>query len=146
MNKKTILLIEDNSDDIVLTKRAFARHGFHGSIETAESGIEALDYLFCRGTYLDRIPTLPDLILLDLNLPKPDGLEVLKEIRKNVRTRFVPVVILTSSSEESDVLKSYQNGANSFLQKPVDFDEFVKAAEILAAYWLQMNKGLVREG
>lgn len=140
MIKKTILLVEDNPDDVVLTKRAFARHNFQGRIDTAIDGVEALDYLFCRGEYLNRIPTLPDLVLLDLQLPRQGGLDVLKLIREDERTKFLPVVILTSSSEESDVMRSYENGANSFLQKPVDFDQFVKAAEAIETYWLGLNK------
>jgi Response regulators consisting of a CheY-like receiver domain and a winged-helix DNA-binding domain len=139
MRHKIILLVEDNMDDILLTKRAFAKRDFKGSIHTATDGIEAIDYLLCTGVFSDRAPLMPDLILLDLNLPRSSGLDILKRIRSENRTRLVPVVMLTSSSDEGDVRISYENGANSFLQKPVNFNEFVKTAEMIEQYWLKMN-------
>lgn len=138
---KAILLVEDNPDDVALTLRAFKRSHVMNTIAVARDGIEALDYLFGRGTHADRagLP-LPTLIILDLKLPKLDGLGVLKAIRADERTRLLPVVILTSSKEDQDLLSGYSLGANSYVRKPVDFAEFVEAVKVLGIYWLMMNQ------
>jgi two-component system response regulator len=137
-----ILLVEDNQDDEVLTLRALRAHNIANVIDVARDGAEALDYLLVRGKYqADDAETLPQLILLDLKLPKVDGLEVLKEIRNNDRTRLLPVVVLTSSKEDQDIVNSYSLGANSYIRKPVDFDQFVEAVRQLGLYWLVLNEG-----
>jgi two-component system response regulator len=136
-----ILLVEDNPDDVDLTLRAFARSGIDNEIDVVRDGAEALDYLFLTGAHASRDPQgLPALVLLDINLPKIDGLEVLQRLRADNRTRRLPVVVLTSSSEESDIFRSYDIGANSFIRKPVDFEQFVKAAVQLGLYWLILNE------
>jgi two-component system, response regulator len=136
-----ILLVEDNADDIVLTLRAFKNSNIVNDIIVAQNGEEALDYLFATGQYAGRDPRLlPEVVLLDLKLPKIDGLDVLRRMRTDERTRRLPVVILTSSNEEHDVLRSYDLGANSFVQKPVDFAEFIDAARHLGLYWLRLNQ------
>lgn len=136
-----ILLVEDNPDDAELTLRAFKNSNTLSQIVVAVDGQQALDYLFAAGSYVDRDPkVMPDLVLLDLNLPKIDGLGVLHRMRSDSRTRRLPVVILTSSSEESDIIHSYDLGANSFVQKPVDFVEFLNAAHQLGFYWLGLNE------
>jgi CheY-like chemotaxis protein len=135
-----ILVVEDNRDDAELTVLAFERSHPANRIVVVRNGVEALDYLFGTGVHAGRDVSLPNVILLDLNLPGLHGLEVLKRIRADERTRRVPVVILTSSTEEQDVLQSYDLGANSFVQKPVDFIEFVEAARQLGLYWLVMNE------
>lgn len=138
---RTILLIEDNPDDVELTLRAFTKSNLVNDIVVARDGKEALDYLFATDRHAGRSPSLePEVVLLDLKLPKVDGLEVLKRIRADARTRRLPVVILTSSKEERDVLQSYDLGANSFVRKPVDFGEFVDAARQLGLYWLALNE------
>ena len=138
---KTILLVEDNPDDVKLTLRAFKRNNMLNPIDVAQDGIEALDFLFARGAYDGNAGRpLPALILLDLKLPKLDGLGVLKAIRGDERTRLIPVVILTSSKEEQDVIHGYSLGANSYVRKPVDFAEFVEATRILGIFWLMMNQ------
>jgi len=138
---KDILLVEDNPDDVTLTLRAFKRSHVMNAIDVARDGIEALDYLFARGDYLSRVGLpLPTLIILDLKLPKLDGLGVLKAIRAEERTRLLPVVILTSSKEEQDLISGYSLGANSYVRKPVDFAEFVEAVKVLGIYWLMMNQ------
>jgi two-component system response regulator len=138
---RTILLVEDNPDDVELTLRAFRKSNLANDIVVARDGNEALDYLFVTGRHAGRSPLLePEIVLLDLKLPKVDGLEVLKRIRADARTRRLPVVILTSSKEERDVLQSYDLGANSFVRKPVDFGEFVDAARQLGLYWLVLNE------
>jgi two-component system response regulator len=141
MRSRTILLVEDNPDDIELTVRAFEKSHLGNDIMVARDGTEALDYLFGTGTHAGRDPSLvPEVVLLDLKLPKVDGLEVLKRVRADERTRRLPVVILTSSKEESDLLRSYDLGANSFVRKPVDFVQFVDAARQLGLYWLVLNE------
>ena len=137
---KTILLVEDNPQDAELTQRALRRGHIANPIVWARDGVEALDYLFARGPYADRPGVLPQLVLLDLKLPKVDGLEVLAEIRKDPRTKIVPVVILTSSVEEQDLLRGYGLGANSYIRKPVDFVEFVETVRQLGLYWLVLNE------
>ena len=139
---KAILLVEDNSDDVVLTLRAFKRSHLMNPIAVARDGVEALDFLFARGAYADRVNLhLPTLVILDLKLPKLDGLSVLKAIRADERTQLLPVVILTSSKEEQDLISGYSLGANSYVRKPVDFAEFVEAVKVLGIYWLMMNQG-----
>lgn len=135
-----ILLIEDNQDDVDLTIRALKRNGLINEIAVARDGAEALDFLFTRGEYAERRATMPQLILLDIRLPKLSGLEVLKELRQDERTRLLPVVMLTSSKEEQDLIDSYNNGANSYVQKPVSFDEFNEAVRQLGVYWLVLNQ------
>jgi CheY-like chemotaxis protein len=140
-NSKVILLVEDNPDDEALALRALKRHHIGNEIVVARDGVEALDYLFCTGKYLDRdITNKPSVILLDLKLPRVDGLEVLRRLREDPRTRFLPVVVLTTSSEESDVLDSYSLGCNSYIRKPVDFVQFSEAIRQLGMYWLLMNE------
>ena len=138
---KTILLVEDNPDDAKLTLRAFKRNNMLNPIVVARDGVEALDFLFARGAYAERAGKAPPtLIILDLKLPKLDGLGVLKAIRGDARTRLIPVVILTSSKEEQDLIQSYSLGANSYVRKPVDFTEFVEAVRLLGIYWLMTNQ------
>jgi len=138
---KEILLVEDNPDDVTLTLRAFKRSHVMNTIAVARDGIEALDYLFARGAYENRAGApLPTLIILDLKLPKLDGLGVLKALRAEKRTRLLPVVILTSSKEEQDLISGYSLGANSYVRKPVDFAEFLEAVKVLGIYWLMMNQ------
>ena len=140
MNAKTILLVEDNPDDQRLTQRALNKNNIANTVVVAEDGAQALAYLFGTGEYADRDTSiLPAVVLLDLNLPKIDGLTVLERIRADPRTRQLPVVILTSSIEEQDVSRSYQSGVNSYVRKPIDFVEFVAAARQLGIYWLALN-------
>jgi two-component system, response regulator len=140
MTKKTILLVEDNQDDIDLTIRALKKNKILNDIVVAYDGVQALDYLFCRGEYEGKNPEeLPQVILLDLKMPKMDGLETLKAIRADDRTRYIPVTVLTSSSEERDKIESYRLGANSYIRKPVDFDQFLDAVNNLGLYWLVLN-------
>lgn len=137
----TILLVEDNPDDVELTRRAFARSNISNELVVAADGQEALDYLFAAGAHADRDSrTLPQVVLLDLKLPKVDGLGVLRRLRADERTRRLPVVILTTSTEEKDILTSYELGANSYIRKPVDFAQFVDAARQLGLYWLVLNE------
>jgi CheY-like chemotaxis protein len=141
MQKKVILLIEDNPSDVGLTKRAFEKHRIHNELVVAEDGQEALDYLSGAGAYAGRdTGVMPAVILLDLKRPKVDGLEVLKCIRGHDLTKRVPVVILTSSREEQDVAMSYDLGANSYIRKPVDFHQFAEAVRTLDLYWLVLNE------
>ena len=138
MDTKTILLIEDNLSDIELTRRAFKKGRITNKLVVAKDGQEALDYLF--GTCTAELLPLPTLVMLDLKLPKIEGLEVLRSIRANDRTRRLPVVILTSSTEEQDLVKCYDLGANSYIRKPVDFNQFAEAIQQLGLYWLVLNK------
>lgn len=141
MHNKNILLVEDNPDDVKLTIRAFKKNNITNKIVVVNDGVKALDYLFKRGLYSDGDSNgLPAVILLDLKLPKIDGHEVLKQIRANERTKLIPVVILTSSKEEEDLVKCYKNGCNSYVQKPVDFTKFIKAVQTLGMYWLLFNE------
>ena len=136
-----ILLVEDNPNDVELTLRAFEKSKLGSEIVVARDGEQAIQYLFASGPHVNRNPTaMPDLVLLDMKLPKLDGLGVLRRMRADKRTRRVPVVMLTSSREENDVASSYDLGANSFVRKPVDFGEFVDAAKRLGIYWLIMNE------
>ncbi len=141
MKQKILLLVEDNPDDEALTLRALRRHNLANDIVVVRDGQEALDYLFGEGEFAGRDTTLlPQVVLLDLKLPKVDGLEVLQRLRAEPRTRHVPVVILTSSNEESDLLRGYELGANSYVRKPVNFEEFIEAARQLGLYWLVLNE------
>ena len=141
MNYKMILLVEDNADDEVLTLRALNKHKIANRIDVVRDGAEALDYLFAKGAYASRDPLdLPQVILLDLKLPKVDGLEVLRQIRSDARTRMLPVVVLTSSKEEQDMIQAYSIGVNSYVRKPVDFNQFVDAIGQLGLYWLVLNE------
>jgi two-component system response regulator len=142
MNRSNfILLVEDNADDVELTLRAFRKSKILNEIVVVRDGVEALDYLFGTGTHAGRDPkTNPEVILLDLKLPKIGGLEVLRRLRAEEQTRRIPVVVLTSSNEERDILTSYDLGANSFVRKPVDFAQFVEAARQLGLYWLVTNE------
>ena len=136
-----ILLIEDNADDEALTRRALEKHNLSNELAVARDGQEALDYLFGTGAHAGRdLRVMPQLVLLDLKLPKIDGLEVLRRMRADERTRLLPVVILTSSNEERDLVSGYSLGANSYVRKPVDFTEFTEAARQLGLYWLLLNK------
>jgi two-component system response regulator len=138
---KVILLVEDNDDDEALTRRSFKKNNILNEVVVAHDGVEALDYLFGAGAYAGRDPTnLPQVVLLDLKLPKVDGLEVLRRIRGDERTRLLPVVILTSSNEEQDLSHGYALGANSYVRKPVDFDQFNEAVKALGLYWLVWNE------
>jgi two-component system, response regulator len=144
---KTILLVEDNADDEKLTLRAFKRNNILNPIVVVRDGVEALDFLFARGAYAGRADKpLPALIILDLNLPKLDGLGVLKAVRSDERTRLIPVVILTSSKEEQDLFQSYVLGVNSYVRKPVDFAKFMEEVKILGIYWLMMNQAPPERG
>jgi two-component system response regulator len=139
--ESVILLVEDNPDDQALTERALRRNNIRNTVVVARDGAEALDWLFGRGQYAGRDPAqLPALILLDLKLPKVDGLEVLRQLRADARTRLAPVVILTSSREEQDLTQGYSLGANSYIRKPVDFAQFVDAVRQLGLYWLVLNE------
>lgn len=141
MDNRIILLVEDNPDDVDLTLRAFAKSNLKNPIKVVNDGEKALDYLFRRGTFSDQNPAdLPAVVLLDIKLPKIDGLEVLKELRANTRTKLLPVVMLTSSMEESDLINSYMNGANSYIRKPVDFNKFIESVQQLGLYWLLLNE------
>jgi len=141
MVNKMILLVEDNPDDEALTVRALKKNNIVNDLAIVRDGEEALDFLFCTGIYSSRNPQeLPQVILLDIKLPKLDGLEVLRRIRANEKTRLLSVVILTSSKEEQDVIRGYSLGANSFVRKPVDFNQFVEAVRQLGLYWLVLNE------
>lgn len=138
---KVILLVEDNPKDEALTLRALKKSNVLNPVVVARDGVEALDYLFCRGPHANRDRTsMPQVVLLDLKLPKVDGLEVLEELRANELTKLLPVVVLTSSVEEQDLLRSYSLGANSYVRKPVDFVQFIEAVRQLGLYWLILNQ------
>jgi CheY-like chemotaxis protein len=138
---ETILLVEDNPDDEELTRMALRNSNIANTVIAAHDGAEALEYLFCTGEYADRDrDDRPALILLDINLPKINGLEVLKRIREDPHTQLIPVVVLTTSREEQDLVASYRIGANSYLCKPVDFDNFAAAVHQLGMYWLLLNQ------
>jgi CheY-like chemotaxis protein len=139
--KKIILLVEDNPDDAALTRRVMEKHSVYNQIIEAHDGVEALDYLFGTGPHAGRdLSQQPDIILLDLKLPKVDGLEVLRRVRQDLRTRLLPVVILTSSKEEQDIVAGYSLGANSYVRKPIDFTEFSEAIRQLGMFWLLFNE------
>jgi len=141
MERDIILLVEDNPDDVALTLRAFKKSNISNKVILAKDGVEALDYLHGTGMYAGRDEKdLPVVVMLDLNLPKINGLEVLRNIRQEELTRLVPVVILTSSAEQRDVVEGYRLGANSYIRKPVDFEQFVEAVKILGLYWTLWNE------
>lgn len=141
MDEKPILLVEDNPDDQALTRRALKKNNIMNELVVAQDGVEALDYLFGTGAHAGRdLSIMPTLILLDLKLPKVDGLEVLKRLREDERTRLLRVVVLTSSKEEHDLVESYSIGANSYIRKPVDFSQFTEAVRQLGLYWLVLNE------
>lgn len=141
MEQKNILLVEDNPDDETLTLRALRKNKILNEVVVARDGAEALDYLFAEGIHAGWNPgVMPEVILLDLKLPKIDGLEVLKRLRADERTRLLPVVVMTSSNQEEDILASYDLGANSYIRKPVDFNQFIEAVRQLGLYWLVLNQ------
>lgn len=143
MAQKFILLVEDNPDDEALTIRALTKNKIVNSVVVARDGAEAVDFLFGTGAHAGRdVSDLPQVVLLDLKLPKLDGFEVLRRIRADKRTKVLPVVILTSSKEERDVAQGYRDGCNSYVRKPVNFDEFLEAARQLGLYWLLLNEGM----
>ncbi|MEH1795304.1 MULTISPECIES: response regulator [unclassified Nostoc] len=136
-----ILLVEDNPDDEALTLRALKKNNIMNEVVVARDGVEALDFLFGKGVYADRdMSVMPNLILLDLKLPKMDGLEVLRQLRTEDKTKILPVVILTSSKEEQDLINGYSLGANSYVRKPVDFSQFSEAVRQLGLYWFVLNE------
>jgi two-component system, response regulator len=141
MDERTILLVEDNPDDEALTLRALKKHNIRNEVVVVHDGAEALDWLFARGAYAGRDASqLPQVVLLDLKLPKVTGLEVLRAVRDDPRTKRLPVVLLTSSKEEQDVIAGYDLGANSYVRKPVDFGDFAEAIRQLGLYWLVLNE------
>jgi CheY-like chemotaxis protein len=141
MNEKIILLVEDNPDDVTLTLRALKKNNILNEVVVAKDGVEALDYLFGAGIYAGRdTSVMPVVTLLDLKLPKIDGLEVLKRVRANDKTKLIPIVILTSSKEENDLINGYSLGANSYIRKPVDFEQFSEAIRELGLYWILLNE------
>ncbi len=143
MTKKIILLVEDNPDDEELTLMAFEQSKIVNKVVVVRDGAEALDYLFGTGRHINRdLSNMPAVVLLDLKLPKIDGLEVLRRLRADQRTNFIPVVVLTTSNEEQDLINSYKLGCNSYVCKPVDFTEFINAARQLGLYWLGLNEAL----
>jgi two-component system response regulator len=143
---ETILLVEDNPDDVELTMRAFRKNNIANNVAVVRDGAEALDYLFGQGAYAERDASdIPRLILLDLKLPKLNGLQVLERLRADERTKLAPVVILTSSKEEQDLISSYKTGANSYVRKPVDFNQFVEAVRNIGLYWLLINESPIQD-
>jgi two-component system response regulator len=143
---QVILLVEDSADDAELAIRAFRKGKIENEIVVARDGVEALDYLFGTGAFAARQPDPPAVVLLDLKLPRVDGLEVLRRLRTDATTKHLPVVILTSSDHEDDIMSSYDLGANSYMRKPVDFGQFVNAAATLGLYWLVLNEPAPRRG
>jgi len=142
-----ILLVEDNANDVELTLAEFKRHNLSNEIHVVRDGATALEYIFCTGAYAERRGAKdPKVILLDLNLPKVDGLEVLRRIKENPVTRTIPVVVLTSSSKERDMVKSYDLGAHSYIDKPVDFEQFVESMRQIGLYWLLLDDPRVPQG
>jgi len=140
-NEVEILLVEDNPNDAELAIRALKAHNLANKLIWVKDGVEALDFIFAQGQYADRlIEDVPKLVLLDLKLPRVNGLEVLEKIKSDKRTRTVPIVVLTSSSEERDIVTSYNLGVNSYILKPVDFDKFIDAVKQVGLYWVLMNK------
>lgn len=136
-----ILLVEDNQDDIDLTLRALRKHDLNREVVVVKDGAEALEFLFCEGQHADRTPSnLPQLVLLDINLPKLSGIEVLRRLRSDPRTQLLPVVMLTTSRQDQDIVESYASGANSYVRKPVSFTEFTEAVKQLGVYWLVLNQ------
>ena len=147
MESRIILLVEDNPDDEELTLRALKKNNILNEVVVARDGVQALEYLFAEGAYLGRdLRAMPQVILLDLKLPKVDGLEVLRRLRADERTRLLSVVILTSSKEEQDIIAGYSLGANSYVRKPVDFIQFAEAVRNLGLYWLILNEAPPRTG
>ena len=143
LNAVEILLVEDNPSDAELTMRALRKNNLANSVLIAEDGEDALDFFFCRGKYTNRsIVSTPKVVLLDLKLPKVSGLEVLKAVKEDERTSFIPIVVLTSSKEEPDIAEAYKLGANSYVVKPVVFDKFINAMSSLGLYWLLVNEPL----
>ncbi len=140
ISTQTILLVEDNADDVELTLHALKRNNILNPIDVVRDGQEALDYLFLGGKYAGAVHATPALILLDLKLPKIDGLEVLKKIKADQKIKHVPVVVLTSSREEKDLIESYNLGVNSYIRKPVDFEQFVETVRYIGYYWLLLNE------
>jgi two-component system, response regulator len=141
MDGKIILLVEDNPDDEALTLRALKKNNIRNEVVVAKDGVEALDYLFGTGPHAGRdLGVMPQIILLDLKLPRVDGFEVLRRLREDPRTKLLPIVILTTSNEEHDRIKGYGLGANSFVRKPVQFDQFIEAVRQLGLYWLILNE------
>jgi two-component system response regulator len=140
MNNHVVLLVEDNDDDVELIMRSFEKHQLSDKIVITRNGQDALDYLLFKGSFVTRNRAeIPALILLDLKLPRVDGLEVLRQIRSHPMTQYIPVVILTTSSQASDIMQSYQSGANSYIRKPVDYDHFKELTRQLGLYWLTAN-------
>jgi len=145
MDEKSILLVEDNPDDEALTLRALRQQNVIDEVVVARDGAEAIDYLFATGPHAGRDPKrLPQLVLLDLKLPKVDGIEVLQRIRSSEATRLLPVVVLTSSNERRDLVKCFSSGANSCVRKPVNFEEFIEATRLLGVYWLVINQSALQ--
>jgi two-component system response regulator len=138
-----ILLVEDNPNDMELTLRALKKHNLTNQVHVVKNGAEALDYIYATGTYAGRdIADKPNFIILDLKLPKVDGLEVLRRVRSDERTKATPVIVLTSSTEERDIIESYQLGVNSYIVKPIDFDKFIDAVSEVGLYWMLLNKNI----
>ncbi len=146
MHVGPILLVEDNPDDVALTLRALKKNNIANPVVVAQDGVEALEYLFATGKYAAEAPARPQIVLLDLRMPRLGGLEVLQKLRADERTRRLPVVVLTSSKEEADLARSYDLGANSYIRKPVDFQQFSEAVGQLGLYWLVLNEPPPNEG